>query len=90
MYQQPGREAGRRVRHAVADSLRPRAHHREVGQIPLLVGDHERFERRAFLVGESGRHRPATESRCDFRRNGRRQVDVDAEKARRRLARHGA
>ena len=36
---------------AVADRLRPRAHHRGVGSAALLGGCIERVERRAFLLG---------------------------------------
>ena len=59
MHEDPRREAGRRVRRAVADRLRPRGHHREVGRVPVLAVRHERFEHRAFLLGESRRRGPA-------------------------------
>ena len=36
MHEDPCREAGRRVRRAVADRLRPRGHHREVRRIPAF------------------------------------------------------
>ena len=37
MHEDPRREAGRGVRRAVADRLRPRGHHREVGRVPVLA-----------------------------------------------------
>ena len=36
VHEHPPREAGRRVRQAVADGLRPRAHHRHVGHAAVL------------------------------------------------------
>ena len=75
----------------VADRLRPGAHHRSVGSVPHLGGRAERVERRAFLVGESRRRRPAGgEHRGNLGRHDRRQVDMDAEQTCRRLARHRA
>ena len=91
MPEHPRREAGRGVRYGVADRLRPGAHHRGVGPVPHLGGRAERVERRAFLLGESRRRRPAGgEHRGNLGRHDRRQVDVDAEQACRRLARHRA
>ena len=84
------REPRRRVRQGLAYHLRPRAHHGGVGPV-LLVERIERGERRAFLLGESCRRRPAAgERRRHIGRYRRRQVDVDAEQSCRRLARHRA
>ena len=82
MPEHPRREAGRGVRQAVADRLRPGAHHRGVGPVAHLGGRAERVERRAFLVGESRRRGPAgREHRGNLGRYDRRQIDVDAEQA---------
>ena len=59
-------------------------------ELPFFAGRHQRVEHRAFLVGESRRHRPAAERRGHLGRHRRRQVDVDAEQACGRLARHRA
>ena len=86
----PGRQPRWRVRQGLADHLRSRAHHGGVGPV-LLVERVERVERRAFLLGESRRRGPAAgEHRGHLGRHRRRQVDVDAEQSRRRLARHRA
>src|SRR5262249_907907 len=52
-HEQERREAGGGVHQAVADGLRPRAHHRHVGQAPVLDKPPQRLEFRAFLLGES-------------------------------------
>ena len=64
---------------AVADRLRPRAHHRAVGPV-LLVERARVIECLTFLLGEARRCGPAAgERRGDLGRHRRRQIDMDAE-----------
>jgi hypothetical protein len=57
----------------------------------LLAVRIERVQYRAFFLGEPGRRgSPGSEGRAYLGRYRRRQVDVDAEQSRRRLARHRA
>ena len=82
MPKQPCGEAGRRVGHAVADVLRPRRHHRDVGRVPHLGVSNERVEHLAFLLGESGRRRPTDgDDRGHFGRYCPGQVDVNADQS---------